>query len=936
MHTSVASLAVISRFESGRPFYLARWSNTWNAFSMLGGHKRDGETHRACLVRELAEPDELHLPPPPDDPDATAAAPVENVDPAHIFVRVAAEPLGRLVYEAFSRSTGEPTNYIIELFAAELSDEARRHFDNHPDLRWLSEQEIDAGRTADGRAVSDTIRHHLGWLSRHHVPVSWGLTALTRTREVMAANLAGSVNDAGLTQECAFVARQLRLMFPAARALVVRQRFEGFRPRVRPHKLLVEIARSADVSAPGVFACREVHVVKVGQPQEAERANDLEEELRGWERCRPDGTDTILSSLHGVRDESNHLVGLVYSDATSALGGRSSHLEEAVRECCRFGLPTLHSIIRCLHQLFDRLNVRFYSQSFEAAPDTHLGEAELPGHPVRRNCETKEAAPTRLRARVDRGLARISEDRAEPEGEERRRLRREALALLAVRDERDFLDPFDYLRMTLEKRHPVPYMLVGASHGDLHGRNVQVGRMVDAVGSPVVFDYGDIHPANHLGWDFVKLETELKVRIYPHLFPKDRQQYLRKVHDFELRLARRTASQHHNSPQLAPPSESDPRLERLARVLLEIRMLARRYLETERPRIFRWLEEYYFLLACYGCNTTPFATYDDQEWLAVYCSAGTAARQLSLPWKNLIPDIEQARQQARQLLSDLPAETCDGLVRAAQAKPCFLNPRLNHHVRLEFTRVWVEAELSPSAHFVQAGLALLEELQKEFPHVLEITEVRILALLELHREAEGMALIQEVRRRHVEPAFEIDCRLGRVFKDRGERLWLAGSPAAREEFRRALAVYRRAWESSEHYYPGINVAALLLLLADSAASQEESRAVARRVLDRLREQAATDLWPTITRADAHLLLDEPEEAERLYRQIRQSCTAQNVRSVTRQLRLLLPVLGRRAREFWTGQRLSEVFGFGLHPETDIQTPTIPANGMPSPNRPARP
>src|SRR4051794_32210010 len=107
MRSSVASLAVVSRFESGQALYLARWNGGWQAFNLPGGHKRDGETHRACLVRELAEPDELHLPPPPDDPDAAAAPSVADVDPARVFVRVDAEPLGRMVYEAFSQSKSE-------------------------------------------------------------------------------------------------------------------------------------------------------------------------------------------------------------------------------------------------------------------------------------------------------------------------------------------------------------------------------------------------------------------------------------------------------------------------------------------------------------------------------------------------------------------------------------------------------------------------------------------------------------------------------------------------------------------------------------------------------------------------------------------------------------------------------------------------------------
>jgi hypothetical protein len=169
MRSSVASLAVLSRLEAGRRLYLARWNDKWNAFSMPGGHKRDAESHRACLVRELAELDELYLPPPEDDPDEAAAVPVAGVDRHHINVRVDTEPLGRLAYEAFSQSANERTAYVVKLFAARLTSEAVAVVARNEALRWLTEAEIHAGRTDDGRRVSDTIRAHLGWLARHHV-----------------------------------------------------------------------------------------------------------------------------------------------------------------------------------------------------------------------------------------------------------------------------------------------------------------------------------------------------------------------------------------------------------------------------------------------------------------------------------------------------------------------------------------------------------------------------------------------------------------------------------------------------------------------------------------------------------------------------------------------------------------------------------------------
>jgi 8-oxo-dGTP pyrophosphatase MutT (NUDIX family) len=169
MRTSTASLAVIRRPSTdGLPLYLAQWNDCWQAFHFVGGHKDDDESHRACLVRELFE--ELGVLPQPDDPDAGG---LPQTGPR---CHVGAAPLGRLEYEAFSRSAGERSFYQVELYAVELSPEAIAHVANNPNNRWVSESEIEAGRCGDGKAVSDTMRHHWGWLQRHELATAYGLT----------------------------------------------------------------------------------------------------------------------------------------------------------------------------------------------------------------------------------------------------------------------------------------------------------------------------------------------------------------------------------------------------------------------------------------------------------------------------------------------------------------------------------------------------------------------------------------------------------------------------------------------------------------------------------------------------------------------------------------------------------------------------------------
>src|SRR4051812_5138231 len=89
---SVASLAVIRRSgPDGLPRYLTQYNAKWQAFSAIGGHKRDNESHRACMVREIAE--ELGVFPYLDDPDALAASTVVQPEDAP-RCRVAMVPLG--------------------------------------------------------------------------------------------------------------------------------------------------------------------------------------------------------------------------------------------------------------------------------------------------------------------------------------------------------------------------------------------------------------------------------------------------------------------------------------------------------------------------------------------------------------------------------------------------------------------------------------------------------------------------------------------------------------------------------------------------------------------------------------------------------------------------------------------------------------------------
>src|SRR5438105_3084078 len=131
------------------------------------------------------------------------------------------------------------------------------------------------------------------------------------------------------------------------------------------------------------------------------------------------------------------------------------------------------------------------------------------------------------------------EDDLEPRSRRRPgwlRARREIFGELSRRPDQ-FIDPCDYLKGALEHPKRVPRMLEGCAHGDLHGRNVLVAIVQGAATSPVVFDYEDMGRKNEVGWDFVKMETELKARAAPLVFGGSETVLVDKLLGFEIYLA---------------------------------------------------------------------------------------------------------------------------------------------------------------------------------------------------------------------------------------------------------------------------------------------------------------------------------------------------------------------------------------------------------------
>ena len=136
MRQSLAAAALIRRERDGKTQWLTQWNKSWKGYYLVGGHKQLDESFRGCMVRELNE--ELGL---TDGQDC----------------RVPLEPRCHLEYVAWSQSAKQETVYVVELFEVELT-----HCETLPgtgqdrENRWLTEDEIIAGQTADRKPVTPT------------------------------------------------------------------------------------------------------------------------------------------------------------------------------------------------------------------------------------------------------------------------------------------------------------------------------------------------------------------------------------------------------------------------------------------------------------------------------------------------------------------------------------------------------------------------------------------------------------------------------------------------------------------------------------------------------------------------------------------------------------------------------------------------------------
>lgn len=596
MRTSEAGLALVRRARPGEAAeYLAQWSDTWRQLSLVGGHVEPGESLRDCCVREVEE--ELGL--------------VAGTD-----FRVAAAPAAPACeYRAVSGSAGVETRYRIELYPTELlTPRAAAAVAADPANRWLTLPEIRRGAAADGRPVSaqvETVLRLAGVIpDRPRAPrgstvptVVWTHRAERRLQDHL---IRAEGSAAGLARTLADYDGRLAAAFPGATAVLALDVYAGFRPRPGEVILRVDVR---DDREPGTY------IVKLAADER------LAQELGAWAACRPVGfrADAVFMALEPLyrADAPGRLAALAYQDAGPHIGvDEVIPLEVAALRAVRLGSPDLRSVLQVLDGLFAQLGRVLYTATRPAGPDAG-GVALNPhrGGPRRR----LTAALARWETAADAVDVRQQVGAAFPPGCDR------------------YLDPVDYARF-LEAEvaagtppdRVLPHTLRGRAHGDLHGRNVLVGVEDNQAGSPALFDYEHASCDNLVGWDFVKLETELKVRAAAALHPTGTvAEFAAAVEAFETRVAAATRDAHETGVWLDGVASDATRVgwDRLAAVVLAVRRHAATHLGLRPNRVHEWLREYDFLLTCYGLTTAGFENQTPRERAAALVSAGVAAVQ---------------------------------------------------------------------------------------------------------------------------------------------------------------------------------------------------------------------------------------------------------------------------------------------------------------------
>jgi hypothetical protein len=662
--------------------------------------------------------------------------------------------------------------------------------------------------------------------------------------------------------------RILADVFPG-QVVIVREQLSGYRDFDGLGILLVEVQPVPGKRATtSLFHSPCVYIVKVAV---GHRLKDLQRELQAWDSSRPEylRSDNIFVSLDPFPARGHgEPRALIYGDATTVLGSQNvMSLEEAIMRSCRYGQPRPQSITRLLRSLYERLGTHFFSCSSLVEPAQYLAPDSRPAlTDVLLQWREKRVAGC-----FD-PLAAAPPIQAQPNDVNRQQVRREVLALLG-REYDSYADPVDLLTGFWENRDAagfLPAVRRGRAHGDLHARNVEVAIVDDEVAHCALFDYENMRDNNFVAWDFIKLEVELAARMLTLCADQEWPNFVRQCLTYWRFVAAGT-DEFDRYHSVAADSDidaideaivlpRDPRLAedamklakpllRLARGVISLRRIAKQHLGGG----FNWLREYDFLMLWYATRAGLYPNYEDKMTAAALIGAGVSGRRLV----------------SEQVASPGPERQ----VGETSHRPRFLHAR--------------RVAQSGEATGLQQGVELLETLRNSFPHVLEIDEELALCYIEQKNYAAAETLLHSIDARYRHTTAESPSRMGSLWKRRA----VMSHPFNVQALHESLKWYRLAEAIRDEYFPAINVATILWLLGNRAASRKQ----AARVLEILAQvdRSKDPFWPQATQGEALLLIGEdPQLAFQCYAQAASDndCTPRDRQSMRRQLEWLRPHL----------------------------------------------
>lgn len=657
----------------------------------------------------------------------------------------------------------------------------------------------------------------------------------------------------------------LREAFSNSRTIMVSDQFSGY-SRDLENKVILAV----EVHHKEAY---QTHIVKLGP------TSVVGADYTGWQKCFSGHQFAsrifVPIEMRDVSRGRQHRAAVIYQNAFTLFGpdeetGRPETLETVVKWSIFDDKPDPTSVERVIRQVYGDLFHWFYR---DAQPNDSKALAyfwkRLKYADKNRNGDL---------------LRRWAED------VERVELRQDVLWLthkggdLTEDGRPSYEDPVDYVGWAREHKH-IPQTLVGRSHGDIHGRNILVGVRRGEAEYAAAFDYGEMDDANVLAWDFVKLETELKVRFLlslcgEHSKPANAAQEsptgkmeMRAIRAgqlafalrFERKLAQLTGRLNDVSDPAAlqPPCgrniTGDREYDRALGIVMRIRQEAALYLGDRQPQRGKrglWQDEYYFALAVYGVSTAKF-DYHGFESAFALVSAGVAVASMKMSSAKITDLLVQT--------SKMPIVPNS---RSRYPYPSYRVPVILAH------RLW-RGRRTPAR--MRRAQELLEDAMKHYPHAVALRQEYALVLAETGQYERAKSLLEPLRELcAVFRDEETLARIGRLHKDVADIALkndivpieeLHGHPA-RQLYNSAYECYREAFEISEGYFSGINAATLALIVGKDVEAKTMAAQVTEACLPIPIESLTSDerYWVLVTEGEAYLVLGLGDKAVPFYRQ----------------------------------------------------------------------